>query len=88
MESKIQHNTNEFIYDTLTSRTDFLLRESRGEGWMDWEFGVSNDRVLHTGWVNNKMTGKYIQDPVINHSGEDYTQNNPFACTAEINTAL
>ena len=42
------------------------------EGGMDWEFGVSRCKLLHTEWINNKVllyrTGNYIQYPVIGTS--------------------
>ena len=46
------------------------------EGGMDWEFGVSRCKLLHTEWINNKVllysTGNYIQYPGINHDGKEY----------------
>ena len=43
---------------------------------MDWEFGISRCKLLHTGWINNKVllysTGSSIQYPVINHHGKEY----------------
>ena len=52
---------------------------AKGEGvsgGKDWEFGVSRCKLLHIGWIKNKVllysTGKYIQYPVINHNGEEY----------------
>ena len=43
---------------------------------MDWEFGVGRCKLLHLGWINNKVlmnsTGNYIQYPVINHNGKEY----------------
>jgi len=44
----------------------------RGE---DWEFGISQCKLSHTGWRNKvllKSTWNYIQYPVINHSGNEY----------------
>ena len=45
-------------------------------GGMQWEFGVSRRKLLHIGWINNKVplysTGNYIQHPVINHNGKEY----------------
>ena len=45
-----------------------------GEG-MDWEFGVGRYKLLHLGWINNKVLlysiGNYIQYPVINHNGKE-----------------
>ena len=43
---------------------------------MDWEFGVSRGKLLHTEWISNKVlqysTRKYIQYPVIIDNGEEY----------------
>ena len=43
---------------------------------MEWEFGVSRCKLLHTGWLNNKVllysTGNYIQYPEINYNGKEY----------------
>ena len=54
-------------------------REPRGRGGgggMDWEFGISRGKLLHIGWINNKVllysTGNYIQYPVINHNEKEY----------------
>ena len=48
-----------------------------GEG-TDWEFGVSNCKLLCVEWINNKAplysTGNYIHYPVISHNWEDYTR--------------
>ena len=44
-------------------------------GGMDWEFGISRCKLVHIGWINNKVllysTGNYIQYPVINCDGEE-----------------
>ena len=38
----------------------------------EWEFGISRGKLLHIGWINNKVllysTGNYIQYPVTNHN--------------------
>ena len=43
---------------------------------MDWDLGVSGCKVLHIGWIHNKVlqysTGNYIQYPVINQTGKEY----------------
>ena len=43
-------------------------------GGIEWEAGVSRCKLLHIGWINNKVllysTGNYIQYPVINHNGK------------------
>ena len=45
-------------------------------GRMDWEFGITRCKLLHTKWKNNKVllysTGNHIQHPVINHNGKEY----------------
>ena len=52
---------------------------SRAFSWMemDWEFGISRCKLLHTEWRSNKVlhsTGNYIQYLVIriNHNGKEY----------------
>ena len=45
-------------------------------GGMEREFGVSRCKLLHIGWINNKVllysTGNYIQYPVISYNGKEY----------------
>ena len=60
----------------------------------DWEFGINKCKLVHTGWINNKVllysTGNYIQYPMINHNGKekyDYISES-LCCIAEINTTL
>ena len=44
---------------------------------MDWEFEIRRYKLLHIKWINSKgllySTGNYIQFPVINHNGKEYT---------------
>ena len=44
---------------------------------MDWEFGVSGCKLLYVGCIENKVllyrAGNYVQYPVINHNGKEYT---------------
>ena len=44
---------------------------------MQWEVGVSRCKLLYIGWIKNKVlpysTGNYIQHPMINHNGKEYT---------------
>ena len=50
------------------------------KGWsrsgMDCVFGVSRCKLLHFGWINNKVllysTGNYIQSLGIDHDGKEY----------------
>ena len=65
-----------------------------GEG-MDWEFGISRCKQLCIEWTNNKVLlysiGNYIQYPVVNHSGKEYTFiciTKSLCCTELINTTL
>ena len=54
-------------------------RGRRDGGGMAWEFGVSECKLLHIEWINNKVllytTGNYIQYPVINHNGKNIFLN-------------
>ena len=53
-------------------RTDLWLPRGRE----DWEFGISRYKLLHIGWINNRVllynTGNYIQYPIINQNGKEY----------------
>jgi len=44
-----------------------------GESGIDWEFGVSRFKLLHLGWMSNKVrvysTGNSIQSRGIGHDG-------------------
>ena len=50
--------------------------EGRDGGGKDWEFGISRDKLLYIGWINNEVllysTGNYIQYPVTHHNGKEY----------------
>ena len=51
-------------------------REQRGGQGKDWEFGISRCELLYIEWINKVLlysTGNYIQYPVINHNGKEYT---------------
>ena len=43
---------------------------------IDCKFGLSRCKLLHIGWINNKIllygTGNHIQYPGINHNGKEY----------------
>ena len=45
----------------------------KGEGGMEWEFGISRCKLVYIEWINSKVllccTGNYIQYPMINHNG-------------------
>ena len=65
----LKYDTNEPIYETeadsQTQRTDLWLpRGSRGEGGMDWEFGISRCKPLYIERINDKVllyrAGNYI----------------------------
>ena len=99
----LKHGTDELIYETerdsQTQRTDLWLPRRWGDGGgKDWEFAVSRCKLLHTGWINNKValysTGNYIQYPGINRMEKSMNKNaymcitESLCCTAEINTTL
>ena len=43
---------------------------------MDWELGISRYKLLHIGWISNKVLQysmeNYSEYPVIYHSGKEY----------------
>ena len=60
----------------------FVVRENRlvvakGKGWGrgGWEFGTSRCKLLHIGWIDNKVLlysiGNYSQYPGIHHNGKE-----------------
>ena len=50
----------------------------------DWEFGINKCKLVHTGWINNKVllysTGNYIQFSGINHNGKEYFFKCMYVC--------
>ena len=55
----LKYNINQHIYETKTD-TDMENRlvAAKGEGRKerrDWEFGVSRDKLLYIGWIDNKF---------------------------------
>ena len=95
--------TNEPIYkkikkDSQAYRTDLWLPRRRRE-WDGWEFRVSRGKLLHLGWIGNKVlvysTGNYIPSLGIDHDKREYEKKNVYmcmtnslCCTAEIDTTL
>ena len=53
-----------------------VAKAEEGGGGMDWKFGINRCKILHIGWINNKLllwsTGNYSQYAVINHNGKEY----------------
>ena len=51
-------------------------RGRKGGKGMNWEFGVDRYKLLHLGWINNRVLlysiGNCIQYPVINCNGKAY----------------
>ena len=49
-----------------------------------WEFETSICKLPYIGWINNKVllysTGKYIQNPEINHNGKEYRKEYIHIC--------
>ena len=64
---------------TDTENRLVIANEEGGGGGKAWEFGVSRDKLLHTGWINNKVllcsTGNYIQYPVTSHMEKNMKNN-------------
>ena len=61
----------------MCSAPENRLVAVKGEGFgggMEWEVGVSRYILLYIKWISNKVllysTGKYIQYPMIKHSGK------------------
>ena len=74
-------HTSEIFLKTRNRLTDVenrlvVAKEEYGGGGKDWEFGISGCKLLHIGWISNKVllysTGNNIQYPVINHNGKEY----------------
>ena len=44
-----------------------------------WEFGISRCKLLHIGWIKDKVLlyriGNYIHYLVINHNGKEYKKD-------------
>ena len=57
---------------------DRLVVDQGEVGWgkKEWGFGISRGKLLHIGWINNKVllysTGNYSHYPVTNHNGKEY----------------
>ena len=53
-----------------------VVAKRRGGGGRDWEFGISIDKLVYIGWINNKVlqysTWNYIQYLVTNHNRKEY----------------
>ena len=75
MESKMQMNIAMKQNHRHREQTRGCQGEGEGGG-KDWEFGTSRGKLLHIGWINNKVlrysTGNYIQYSVIHHNGKEY----------------
>ena len=52
------------------------VAKRRGGGGMDWEFGISIDKLVYIGWMNNKVllssTGNSLQHSVLTHNAKEY----------------
>ena len=77
MESKIQHKST-YLWDEnrLTDVENRLVSKEWHRGGKDWKFGITRERILYIGWVNDKVllysAGNRIQYPVTNHNGKEY----------------
>ena len=50
----LKHDTNEFILQNRNRLTENKTVVAKGGG-MDQEFGISKRKLLHIGWINNKI---------------------------------
>ena len=52
-----------------------VVAKRRGGGGIDWEFGISIDKLVYIGWINKVLqysTWNYIQYLVTNHNRKEY----------------
>ena len=56
-----------------TSFSELILSQCRKYPFLgkDWEHGISRYKLLHIGWINNKVL-QSIQQPVINRNGKEH----------------
>ena len=87
----LKYDTTELVYKTETQRHRGQTCGWQGggaKGGIDWEFGISRCKLLHTESINNKVllysTGNYIQNPAINHNGKEYKKNLPICVTESL----
>ena len=57
-----------------------MVAEREGDGReMDWDFRIRRYKLLHIGWINNKVVtytmGNYIQYPMIKHNKKNMEKN-------------
>ena len=78
MESKIGHKWTYLQNENRLTDTEnrfVVAKGATGEG-KDWEFEIRRDKLLHIGWVKNKVLlyspGNYIKYPEINNYGKEY----------------
>ena len=57
-------------------------KEVWGGAGMKWKTRVSSCKLLYTEWMINKVllygTKNYIQQPMINHNGEEFLRKNAY----------
>ena len=62
-----------------------VAKAEEGGGGIDWKFGISRCKILHIGWINNKVllcsTGNYFQYVVVNHNGKEYEKKSMYIYT-------
>ena len=55
---------------------------AKGEGAMDWEFGVGRYKLLHLEWISSEVvlysTGNHIQSFGIEHDGKELKKEEEF----------
>ena len=74
----LKYDTNKLIYkvetDSQAQKQTYGCKEVGGRGGMDWGFGISRQKLVYRGRINNKVlpysTGKYSQNPGIDQNGK------------------
>ena len=80
----LKYGTNEPIYKSETdSQTENRLAVVKEKWGMNWEFGVSRCKLLHSEWISNKVIlysiGNYVQSLQIRqkrNKGKQYKKEN------------
>ena len=72
-----------FLQNLYVAENGLLVAKEEGSrGRMEWELRISRGKLLHIGWIKNKVllysTGTYIQYCVIRHYGKEYEKENGY----------
>ena len=71
--------------DLQTQKTNLSLpKDKKGEGGLDWEFGISRRQLFYVEWINNKVllygTENHIQYPMKNHNRKEFQKQIVCVC--------